>query len=45
MEGVCAIANLLKSFDMALDCPENEIKRVVNFTATLNKLPLCIKKR
>lgn len=44
-EAVLAVAMLAHSFDMALDCPVEEIKRIVVFAASSNKMPIRFTKR
>lgn len=39
-EAVLAVAMLAYSFDMTLDCPKEEIKRIVYWTAAANKMPI-----
>jgi len=40
LECAMATAALVSHFDMTLDCPVSEIKRVLAFTASANKLPI-----
>jgi cytochrome P450 len=39
-ELILAIAYLAFYFDIALDCPKDEIKRIFNFAAAANKMPV-----
>jgi cytochrome P450 len=43
-EGVIATAFLAYHFDMELNCPQEEIKRIRTFTACPNQMPLILKK-
>jgi cytochrome P450 len=40
LESALAISFLAYFFDMALDCPVDEIKRIINFSAVANKMPI-----
>lgn len=44
-EAALGAAMLAHTFDMALDCPVDEIKRVIDSTATSNKMPIKLTKR
>jgi Cytochrome P450 len=45
IEGVAALAALVRSFNLKLACPESEILRVCDFVTKANKLPVYLTPR
>jgi cytochrome P450 len=45
LEGVAALAAMIRVFDFKLACPESEIERVCDFVSKANKMPVYITRR
>lgn len=45
IEGIFALTNIAHSFDISLACDPSEVKRMIVFTASPNKVPIWLKAR